>query len=242
VPIPDLPTPDDLLTRLMVWFFGPGTAAASLFVLCLGLNAWREWIRKGFKYGRKAGEFGNLALSVRPVAFGFALISCTLMLVIQALWLWTCYVAGNAWSYLIHPPKRIPETGPQWDRIFATLHWDSMSKIYLSICFLALILSYSAVVLGREINFGIAIGVILLAPTALFAVFALVVGLLGLLLSTMYLISDGYFVLRPSTKGVLLLLGFSVAHIITTSIAIYTPKMMSDVWRRNARPAVASPA
>jgi hypothetical protein len=208
-----------------------------LIFLCLALNAWRKAILRGLEYGRTAG---SLALSLRPVAFAFALITSTLMLVIQGLWLWTCYVAGNAWSYFIHPPTRIPETGPQWDRIFATLHWDSMSKIYLGTCFLALILSYILVIRDNEASG--AIGLILMVPTGLLAVLALVVGLLGLLLSTLYLISDGFFVLGPTTKGVLLLLGLSVTHIVTSFIALYTPKMMSDVWRRNARPAVASPA
>jgi hypothetical protein len=115
-----------------------------------------------------------------------------------------------------------------------------MSKFYLGICFLALILSYVLVIRDREASG--AIGLILMVPTGLLAVLALVVGLLGLLLSTLYLISDGFFVLRPTTKGVLLLLGLSVTHIVTSFIALYTPKMMSDVWRRNARLAVAIPA
>jgi hypothetical protein len=229
MPIPDLPTPEDLWTQLLVRFFGASAAIVAVYGLFMALLAWRSAWFTSIKIGRYTASATGRALKLRPVAFGFALLTSAVMLAVQAIWMWTCFVAGNAWSYLIHPPGQIPDGGPEWDRIFGSLHWDTVSKVYVGACILVLLSSYVAAGRGKDST---GIGVFLVAPTGLVAVLALFPAVLGLLLAVGKRFTDGEFVLDPFVHGVLVLLGLALAHIISSLSALGTPGMMSKAWTR----------
>ena len=163
VRIPDLPTLDDLVAGLLGKFFGAGGTIVAIFLALRWLTGWHSDLVGIFHIAKRTAERVDAARSLRPVSFAVALVSSVAMLVLQAIWIWTCYVAGNVWSHLVNPQGTI--VGPDFGYIFGSLHWDTISKVYVGACVLALI-SFYAEAMGKDSL----IFVVLRAPILLLAV------------------------------------------------------------------------
>ena len=178
---------------------------------------------------RHSMKIARHVLTLGPVAFSFALLVSVLLVAVQGLWIWTCFIAGNAWSYMIHPPGEVPEGGPQWALILGSLRWDLISELYFGVCLVALLACYISAARGNDLT---EIGFFIMAPTGLVVFVAAPIAVLVLIGTLIFWASDGVFALDPFGKGILLLLGLAMTHIITTFMALATPSQMRDVWAR----------
>jgi hypothetical protein len=233
VPIPDLPTFDEFVAELLRKVFGPGATIVAIWLAFSWLLSWQSGYGYGVRFVRFSRRSADAALSLRPISRAFALVSSVAMLVLQAIWIWTCYVAGNVWSHLVNPQGTI--VGPDFGYIFGSLHWDTISKVYVGACVLALIAAYAdAIGLSSPILVVLWAPILLLAvPNGFFTVFALLVSAFGLAFALLQRLVDGYFhPMDPFIKAMLLILGLGLTHIVTTVMALSTPNMMSNAWKR----------
>jgi hypothetical protein len=233
-----LPTFDEFVAQLLAKFLGPGATIVALWLALSWLLSWKQGLGYGVTIFRFSAKTTKAALALRPVSFAVALGSIAMMLVLQAIWIWTCYVAGNAWSYLVNPPGYIPDDGPDWAYIFSSLHWDTISKLYVSACVLALIGCYAEAIRHGDspISTVLTAPIILLAvPNGLATVIALLVSVLGLAFALLQRLVEGHFQpMYPVVKGTLLILGLGLTHIVTALIALNSPGKMSNSWKRNS--------
>jgi hypothetical protein len=238
VRITDLPTFDEFVEQLLTKFFGPGATIVALWLALSWLLSWKQGLGYGVSIFRASKGVANAALALRPVSFAVALGSSAVMLAVQAIWIWTCYVAGNAWSYLINPPGYIPDDGPDWAYIFGSLHWDTISKVYVGACILALIGCYAEAIGHGESPISVVLRapILLLAvPNVLATVIALVVSGFGLAFALLQRLVEGHFQpMYPVVKGTLLILGLGLTHIVTTLMSLNSPAKMSNAWTRKS--------
>lgn len=227
--IPYLPTPEGLAQLLLVKKFGPDSIIVLLFVLVVVARAWKQSLDDAAYVGRKTIAAAIQVTTLKPIAIVVALIGTGVTFVTQFVWLWSCYVVGNAWAYAIHPPRPLPESGPEWGLIFRTLHWDTVSKSYFIISVVALAVSYVGAARGDDSS---SFALLFVAPTGLIAVG---IGLMCLLIVSFEVLRrlvDGYWQFTPYEKGMLILLGFLVASIVSSLIALSTPELLADLWKK----------
>jgi hypothetical protein len=131
VPISGLPSPDDILAALLGRLVVVGLV---ILVVCTAVKLlWS---------GRTA--------TPGPISLAAGAVTAILLTGIQILWLWTCYVIGNGWSYFLfnYLDAEISRSGgtrpvPNWERATESLDWDPFTVGYVGVCCLALVAAYA---------------------------------------------------------------------------------------------------
>ena len=231
--MPSLPMPDALVTQLLVAIFGPGALIVLGFTIANFAWSWYGIAKSGMRVGRASASLASrLAVHIMripPVALFVKTVISFSMLILQGVWLWSCYVVGNAWSYFFtsRTPTRGPNQGPQWDRMLSTLHWDAGSKVYMVASIAALMAAYVLAAKGQDVT----------RPAYLLTLPAVLVGLLSglgaalaLLLAALKRISDGQFVFDPFGKAALLLTAIIAVYVVSCVIAMRTVELLYSVW------------
>jgi hypothetical protein len=128
-----LPSTDDILTSLLGRLIVIGLLIA---IVCTAL-----------KY-----VWSSQLVLARSVSLAAGAVTAVLLTGVQILWLWTCYVIGNAWSYFLftYLDAEISRSGgkrpvPSWERATAFLDWDPFTIGYVGVCCLALLSAYAFV-------------------------------------------------------------------------------------------------
>ena len=228
----DLPYPDDVVMRMLVTLFGPGTTIILVFVITHWLWSWYGTARSTVRFGaasiRIAGIASGRLIRMPPITAAFALLTSILMLLLQGLWLWTCYVVGNAWSYVVHGPY--PDSGPEWNTVLQTLQWNTISKIYFVASIAALILSYVTV---KKDGSSEVIASILGAPAILLGLFTALGSVLTLLFVLLQLVVTQHVELDAYGKGALVTTGLILVYLLSCFTALSTPRLMVRAWTQS---------
>jgi hypothetical protein len=89
----------------------------------------------------------------RSMSMAAGAVTAVLLTGVQILWLWTCYVIGNGWSYFVftYLDTEMSRSGgerpvPDWDRSTRSLDWDPFTIGYVAVCCLALLAAYAFLV------------------------------------------------------------------------------------------------
>ena len=135
---------DSLLGRLI-------SVGVVIFIACTAFKF--SWSRYGA--AKAAGVSGRAPQSITagPIVMGAAAVTALVLTVVQILWLWTCYVIGNGWSYFLfhYLDEEIARSGgtrqvPSWKQATDSLDWDPFTIGYVGVCCLALVAAYAFLV------------------------------------------------------------------------------------------------
>jgi hypothetical protein len=131
VPMSGLPSGDEILAGLLGRLVVIGLLVA---VVCTALKfVWSSQL-----------------VTARSSAMAVGAVTVVLLTGVQILWLWTCYVIGNGWSYFLfnYVDAEMSRSGgarpvPSWERATAALDWDPFTVGYVAVCCLALFAAYA---------------------------------------------------------------------------------------------------
>ncbi|WP_156077583.1 hypothetical protein [Saccharothrix sp. NRRL B-16314] len=229
-PIADIPNPDDLVEEFVKTIFGPAALITIAFLALKSAWSWYELAKSGVKVTkatlRAASHVSNRLRTVTAVAISAAVVISLTLVMLQALWLWIAYLIGNALSYLVFGP--IPDEGPEWDKVMASLRWDEVSTGYVVASILGFFIMYVAAFKGREASW---VPTLLSFPAILWGFFCAIGSALALLLATLHRISDGKFEVDPAGKAMMLMALMALIQIVACYSVMGSPSLMVRIWR-----------
>ncbi|WP_086853716.1 hypothetical protein [Amycolatopsis kentuckyensis] len=239
----DISNPDDLLKGLLRWAFGPSAAITITFIVINAAWSWYgtfEDVKSGVKFARRTYSAASARLRRMPktaIVLGTAVSA--VLLVLQAIWIWISFVAGNAISYLF--TGDVPRDGPKWGTVLESLHWDTITAAYVAASVAALAASYVLASRGIETT---KLGLIIAAPAILWLIPTALLSALALVVATLYWLSDHVFRLDPAGESAMLVVALSTAHILACTSAMRTSRLMVRIWKGpvNARRETTYPS
>jgi hypothetical protein len=226
----DIENPDDLLKGLLRWMFGPSAAITVTFIVVNAAWSWYstfEDVKKGVKFARRTYSTASDNLRRMPTtAIVLGAAASIVLLVLQAIWVWISFVAGNAISYLF--TGDVPRDGPKWGTVLGSLHWDPITTVYVTASVVALATSYVLAYRGSETT---TLGLIIAAPAILWLIPTALLSALALVVATLYWLSDHVFQLDPAGSSAMLVVALSAAHIFACTSAMRTSKLLVRIWK-----------
>ena len=231
---PDILEPDDLVESLLTAVFGPASVVIFLYLAVKAVVAWYEAALTAIELGTSAHRFAvRHFLRISRYPRGYRAVGVALsvaMVLIQVLWAYLAYVAGNVISRVAGVSKDVDLSRLTVDQFISSLSWDWVSTGYVVLCAAALVHAYW----HPWYRHNGPVATVLSLP-------AYPIALFGTLGATMVLldylgVADVYG--NHFTKGEVILAyatgAMSIAYILATRAALNTPGLVTNYWTRSA--------
>lgn len=231
---PEIPEPFDVLESLLTEFFGPASVVVFLSLAVAAVVAWYEAALTAIKLGKVGHSWAvRLFMRISQHSRGYRAVGVVLsaaVVLIQALWAYLAYVAGNVISRVAGVSEDVDLSKLTVDQFVRSLSWDWVSTGYVVLCAAALVHAYRYPRYRRNRT----VATVLSLPAYPIALF----GTLGATWVLLDHLGVGDVYGNHFTKGEVILAyamgATSIAYIIATRAALNTPGLVANYWTRSA--------